>query len=254
MEVEKIGEYCGQRLGLRVMNKLRERAGGFEVDVHDSENLRELADVPYILIANHVKPTLPIFKQSGASPDTFVLERVVAEYTLRQLKVVARCDRGYWAEGRYRKFQQEYENPFMKGLVAGMDLVPVKRIPNEGNRDFVKKAREFIEAGHPLLIYPEGEHFDNFDESTVLKGGFELLARRFKVPVLPAYIQGCDSWQLNSQVSLIFGEAVYPADFGRKQMTLEVHQRMLGLKQLLKNEILMDQMRNRQAVAAVVAD
>lgn len=254
MEIEQFGRFCGENLGVPVMNKLRERAGNFNIDVEGVDNLLEIADGPYILVCNHVKPTVPIFKQSGASPDTFVLERVVYDHTLRELKVVARCDRGRWVEGGYRKFQKEYENPFMKGLITGMDLVPVKRIPTEGNGDFVKKAGEFIRAGNPLLIYPEGEHFEKFDEDSVLKGGFELLARRFGVPVLPAFVSGCDSWKVNSEVALMFGRPLFPDQHKKREMSAELLRRMLQLKQLLLSDLVEAQMQSRKAVSALVID
>ncbi len=255
MEVEKIGEFCGKHIGKTAMNVLRFRAKGFDVDARGTEHLRALGEKPYILVSNHVKPDVPIFKECGASPDSFILERLVAQETERQLKIVARCDKGRWTEGPYgRKFQERVENPFLKGFVGGMDLLPVKRIPGRVNSDFFKSVKKTFGEGNPLLIFPEGEYRDQFDEETLMKSGFAYIAKKFGVPVLPAYIHGCTSWQLNRNVSLIFGEAV--ASDGREMadMIKELKLKMLALKQDLQSPVLDRQLQNRREVYAVVND
>ncbi|HLG25628.1 MAG TPA: lysophospholipid acyltransferase family protein [Candidatus Gracilibacteria bacterium] len=238
MEVAKVGEIFGKHIGKPVMDVLRKQAKDFPLFISGLNNLQALAGEPYVLVSNHVRPDVPLFKQSGASPDVFLLERAVAEETGRQLKIVARSDSGHLREGDYqRRFQQEFEHPFMRGLIGGMDLIPVKRVPGRINLGFVKQVRKAISEGNPLLIFPEGRHSDDFDENTNLKSGFEYVASKFSLRILPAYIQGCNSWRVKENVHLGFGEPIAPWDYDAEEIPEITKRKILALKEQQRNEV-----------------
>lgn len=99
---------------------------------------------------------------------------------------------------------------------------PVNR--GEADRAAITQASDYLKAGEPVGIFPEGTR--NFDGSAEAQGGAAFLALRNGVPIVPVGIAGTDRIKPKGsravhfpKVVISFGEPVLPESFegGRKE-------------------------------------
>lgn len=99
--------------------------------------------------------------------------------------------------GRQRHFnylarKTLFRNRFFGWLIRTLNTVPVDQdgIGIEGIRNIIAR----LEAGHPVLVFPEGERTRD-GSLQPLKAGVALLFKKVKVPVLPIGIVGAyEAW------------------------------------------------------------
>jgi len=112
---------------------------------------------------------------------------------------------------------------------------PVNR--GASDRSALAKASEYLKAGDPVGIFPEGTR--NFEGNVEAQGGAAFLAMRNEVPIVPVGITGTDRIKPPGtrgihfpKVVISFGKAIDPAAFegGRKErveaMTAEIMRRI----------------------------
>jgi len=94
--------------------------------------------------------------------------------------------------GRPREFhflarKTLFSNPLFSWLLRRLNCVPIDQegIGIEGIRNIIAR----LEAGHPVLVFPEGERTHD-GKMQPLKAGIALLFKRVRVPILPAGIVG----------------------------------------------------------------
>jgi 1-acyl-sn-glycerol-3-phosphate acyltransferase len=85
-----------------------------------------------------------------------------------------------------------FRNPLFGGWLRIVNVVPIDQegVGKEGIRDIIKR----IEAGKPVLVFPEGERCEdgNFHP---LRPGILMLIKRVRAPIVPAGIVGAfDAW------------------------------------------------------------
>jgi 1-acyl-sn-glycerol-3-phosphate acyltransferase len=85
-----------------------------------------------------------------------------------------------------------FNNPLFGGLLRTVNSVPIDQ---EGvGKEGIKNILARLEAGHPVLVFPEGERCaDGLIHP--LRPGIALLLKRVRAPIVPAGIAGAfDAW------------------------------------------------------------
>lgn len=96
-----------------------------------------------------------------------------------------------WFHGRRVRtiYKSEFDKvPMATWLFARAGAIPVKR----GTADLkaVRLAERALKRGEDLLIFPEGTRIRTDDQEVEIHGGFALIARLAKAPVVPVGIVG----------------------------------------------------------------
>jgi 1-acyl-sn-glycerol-3-phosphate acyltransferase len=135
-------------------------------DVVGAEHLPKRG--PAIVAANHTSHV-----------DTLLLLTMFPARTLRQVRPAAAAD--YFLKGPLLGW-------FSRTIVG---IVPVARDKVKSGEDVLAPAREALEAGQIIIVFPEGTRGDAGDEMGRLKNGVARLAEAFPdAAVTPVWIQG----------------------------------------------------------------
>jgi 1-acyl-sn-glycerol-3-phosphate acyltransferase len=230
--IEALGTFTGETLGKTLLGYFRSKVEHLRVDVSGIENVRELAGQSYVLVANHTKPKGAILTSSGLAPDALILEKIIHEHTGRQLKVVAKSDKGQWV---IRPLQRIFQQPFGQGLKKAMGFIPVRINPGSYNRDFVEAFETETEAGNPILIFPQGLYWtEDFNDDIEMKDGAAAMALKCHLPIVPSYLQGADSWETGHEVKLLFGKHFETAGLSKQDIGALIKRTILDLKKEAK--------------------
>jgi hypothetical protein len=195
---------------------LRRRATRFDLTVCGGEYLAALEGRPFLITSNHIWPShsplgplarVRFFRQYDHSADSFIFHRAVLERTGRTLHTAARCDRGRWASTPWkRRFQKNIGQPFAREQMGALPgYIAVEQNPGCCQRPFLDSVRGCMVRGEPLLMFPGGIALDRPDLGPELHHGAWHIARRHRVPILPACILGSDSWRPGHPVTVAFG-------------------------------------------------
>ncbi len=143
---------------------------------------------------------------------------------------------------RYMGAERYFEVPGLGWFLRSVGGFPVER--DVTDRAALRLAQGLLEAGEPLVVFPEGTRFSG---PTVepLKEGAAFLACRAGVPIVPVGIGGAErAWPKGgrfirpSKMALVVGEPIYPPerpDGGRVKrsqiaaMTNDLHQELQRL-------------------------
>ncbi|MFB0612831.1 lysophospholipid acyltransferase family protein [Aurantiacibacter poecillastricola] len=113
------------------------------------------------------------------------------------------------------------------GLAARLfGAIPVKR--EEGARalrTMIKDARPFVDAGRPIVIFPEGTRVPH-GERPPLGAGFAALYKLLGLPVVPVAVDSGPlyqrTWKPRGTITMHFGEPI-EAGLPRKEIEARVH-------------------------------
>lgn len=225
------GRLCGYYVTRHGRLYLDRRCAAFPLIVSGAEHLRTALERPCLIVANHVlirAENAPLGRLTQARaltllnqpPDSFILRRVVREETGLPLHVVAKSDRGWWSpRPLVRLLQKRVGQPFGKGLLEGMEFVPVEHNPACFHRTFFQSAAEPVRRGRPILIFPGKLRCDehgcrdsliegDIRDARILPGAAHLV-RKFALPVLPVFIHGSDSWRPDKPTCVVVGPAFH---------------------------------------------
>jgi 1-acyl-sn-glycerol-3-phosphate acyltransferase len=130
-----------------------------------------------------------------------------------------------------------FDIPLFGALIRRYNAYPVER--GRGDVGAIKRTVKMLEAGHAILIFPEGRR--NRDEGREAGGQAELgiafLASLTGTRVLPAYIEGTKHLRLFSSIKVVFGEPFQLGD-GKKasrgdlaKRTDEIMERIFALRE-----------------------
>lgn len=87
-----------------------------------------------------------------------------------------------------------FRNPILGWLISSLHSFPVTQGKASGDRAAIEEAIRRLKAGYVMNLYPEGRRSDDGEIATI-HGGAALVARRAKVPIMPAVIDGAfDAW------------------------------------------------------------
>jgi acyl-[acyl-carrier-protein]-phospholipid O-acyltransferase / long-chain-fatty-acid--[acyl-carrier-protein] ligase len=85
---------------------------------------------------------------------------------------------------RFLTFEEFYRTPFLGWILRYFRTIPVS---SRRAKDALVKAAAALQSGEVVCIFPEGQLTQSGDLQE-LQRGFELIAARAKVPVLPVYL------------------------------------------------------------------
>jgi len=89
---------------------------------------------------------------------------------------------------RFLIAREEYERWWLRWLLRAVGCIPVERTRNP--RAALYAAREALERGEAVALFPHGRIHLDHHPPTPLKRGIVLLARMTGVPILPVRVEG----------------------------------------------------------------
>jgi 1-acyl-sn-glycerol-3-phosphate acyltransferase len=231
MSIEKFGQFLGKTVGKKAFEFLEKKVENFDVQVNGMENLEALRGQAFVLVSNHQRPKKVTAKGSWLSPDAFILSSLSEQATLKKLKIVSKSDNGWWAESDFKKrLQKEVGQPFNTGFSRGTGTIPVQKNPGSFNRDFVKTVDDVIKAGEPILIFPEGQWYEDFSKEHELDSGPAHIAKKYNIKIIPAYIKGADTWDEGQKVQVSFGESFSVDEQTKEEITEKIRNEIEALQ------------------------
>jgi len=121
------------------------------------------------------------------------------------------------------------------------NCIPIKR--NHSDIAAIRECIEKLKSGFGLVLYPEGTRTAN-GKINRLKPGFNLLAKRASVPIIPVVIDGAfESWPRSrrifspGRVFIQYGEPINPQEIAAetdKEFMAELNQRMRKMQAELR--------------------
>jgi|GEM_PF-1440411 len=236
MSIEKFGQFLGKTVGRKGLEYLKNKIDNFDIKVSGSDNLEKIKEEAYLLVANHLKPEEKAAENSGISPDAFVLSKVVEQITGQKIKIAQKSDDGWWADNALQRFyQKNVGQPFGRGFSSGVGNIPIQKNPGSFNREFLKSIDETVENKDPILIFPEGNWYDDFDVSHELKPGAAHIAKKHNLKIVPVYIKGANSWKENLEVQVSIGQYFLPDELNKNQISEKIKEEIGKLQQETKN-------------------
>jgi len=154
---------------------------------------------------------------------------------LDPMVIGAVCDRrmNYLARQSLFRFA-----PF-RWLIRSLDAIPIDR--DGSGLSGLKETLRRLKRGEVVVVFPEGTRSTD-GEIGVLKPGFGTLARRAKVPLLPAAIDGTfEAWPRNrvlplpAAVVVQFGTPIWPPEIAAKddsELVVLVEKRLRAAQRL----------------------
>lgn len=223
MGIENFGQFLGKTIGQKGFEYLKNRVENFDIETKGSKNIEGLKDEVYLLVANHLKPEEKMSQNSGISPDAFVLSKLIHEINGQEIKIVQKSDDGWWANNAiWRFYQKNIGQALGRGFSSGVGNIPISKNPGSFNRDFLESVDETIKKGDPILIFPEGNWYEDFDISHEMQSGAAHIAKKYNLKIVPAYIQGANSWQKNQKVKVSFGEFFSANDLNKDKISEKI--------------------------------
>jgi 1-acyl-sn-glycerol-3-phosphate acyltransferase len=237
MNIEKFGQFLGKTIGQKGVEYLKNKIENFDIKINGANNLEELKKESYLLVANHLKPEEKMAENSGISPDAFVLSKAVEQITGQKIKIAQKSDDGWWADNALQRFyQKNVGQPFGRGFSEGTGNIPIQKNPGSFNREFLKSIDNTIKNGDPILIFPEGNWYDDFDVEHEIKLGAAHIAKKYNLKIVPAYINGANSWKENQEVQVSFGEHFSPEEMDKKQISEKIKEKISQLQAELNDK------------------
>lgn len=208
----KIGRVVGERVFKPCLERYRKKIENFDTSITVNEDLKQFANRPLIIAANHLAPEGRVDQQSGRSPDAFVIAKAFKDLTGRDITIISKSDDGWKGSGPVGAFQEKTDS-FRAGVVEGFGNIPVRKNPGIAfkNRDLIRQAGEVLDKNGCILDFPQGNWYEDFDPEKDTHNGFEILARRSNALVIPTYIRGAHSWDKGQKVDVVFGAHFDPS-------------------------------------------
>jgi 1-acyl-sn-glycerol-3-phosphate acyltransferase len=207
---EQIGSLVGKILIEPGLNLARERTKYFKIQVKGAENVQKLKGKPFLIAANHIKPSNIIARHSQLSPDALIIEQEVFSLIGAKIKLVAKSDNGWWAENIFGRHLQKISQPLTRGASKGAGYIPVYKNPGSSNHNLMSDISNAVADGYSILIFPQGIWFKHFDPSQKFYTGAARMALQDNLPIVPVFINGCDRWWRGTKVNLVFGKVINP--------------------------------------------
>ncbi len=226
-KTEKTGSLIGKKIGRRFIEDKRARAENFDVTVTGEENLEPLKDKSFIVAANHIRHEGPL-GDLILTPDAFILGNIINRNTTHPIQTVVMEDSDMPillnrpVRGLERGFINEQQN-----------LIRVKRDKKKPNIEFVRTVGKAAANGNPILTFPEGNWYKDWDPSHKLENSAALIAQMYHLPIIPTYIRGARNWKPNTHVDVAFGAPIDPKGKTREEVMEEIRQGITQLQQSL---------------------
>ena len=130
-----------------------------------------------------------------------------------------------------------FRNPLFGLLIRSLNAFPVRR--GEIDHHAIRETIRLLEAGHVVLVFPEGTRTSDGSIGRP-RGGLGMIAARAGVPIVPAIVEGAfESWPRQRRfprlrrIAVSVGRPVPPAELAglsHDQVAAVLHQRMIELQ------------------------
>jgi 1-acyl-sn-glycerol-3-phosphate acyltransferase len=228
--LELTGRVVGKAFVEPSLRLARERTKSFQVYLRGVEVLQQFKDRPFLIAANHIKPTNSI----ALSPDAFIIKQIILEETGQKIRTVSSSDISWQATNG---ILQSLSHRFTRGVVKGAGEVPTYRDSNSMNRNLLSEIARVVAKGDSVLIFPQGEWFNDFDPTRKFHNGAARMAIQEDLPIIPLYIHGCNSWQKRTRVELVFGEPIDPMGKSVSEITDLIRERVTNAQMQFKSHL-----------------
>ncbi len=131
----------------------------------------------------------------------------------------------------YMAKSELFKNKLFGAFITAFGAFPVHR--GTGDVGAIKSALAKLNAGHMVLIFPEGRCVRNpaEEKTTRAKPGAVMLAQTAGVPIVPAYISGkIGLWR---KITLKYGEPIYYDEYKGEKLSVAQLQELSD--ELIKN-------------------
>lgn len=231
--VKRIGIRLGESLSW-IADSIRSRVDDFDIKYSGGENIKELKGKPYLLAANHIKPKNILMQAMGLSPDSFVLEKIGGIEGEKKPKIITNVT-GKISKVPILGLLDKIWSPLRESVMEGMGFIPVKtkRAGKRGgfNRNFIKNVRKAKESGEPIIIFPQGHWSKKFNPNLPFETGTATIAKNYDLPIIPAFIEGANSWRAGQKVSVNIGPSIKPEGKTKEEITVEIKNAIILLSE-----------------------
>lgn len=234
-----VGKGLARPLGFVLYRYVNRRIGRCRLDVRGGAHLRARSGAAFILAANHVQVPATGAARCGPSPDTFILERLVRQTNGQIMRTTPlnRIDDNPDLAWLRSPFARDLIDGTRKGIVLGLGHYPFQHGDPASLRSIFRAIEhEIIPAKRFLLIYPQGHWAPDLLPDEVLQDGAAFLSIQFQLPILPAFLRGCDTWDLDGgrkPVIVAFGPAMMPPPKNKRTFNHDITELMADLKAAL---------------------
>jgi 1-acyl-sn-glycerol-3-phosphate acyltransferase len=252
------GHVYGKYALSHILEFYERRCATFALGVSGGENLCAVQQGSYLIVANHVilRPdqhlppqvlrSTPLHRFANdrrlalfnCPADSFVMRRAVREQTRQNLRIVSRGNRGIWSSRPLaRLIQAQITHPFGHGLREGLGHIALDPT-GRNSREFFKSVESHVKDGSPIVIFPGKQAPDDITgvRDILVDGGINPgaahLARRFGIPIVPAYISGAQGWNPGQPAGVAFGPAFDCAGMSKEAICREIVQRVQAVRDL----------------------
>lgn len=199
-----VGRFFGYILFLIIVKPMRFTYNRMECTYHNIEALLPLQDQPFLVVANHIKPKSKFLQGISMPYDGFLLRRMFAIHNI-QTTAFTSYDSFSRATGKISALiKHSIMEPMIKGIVRSIDLIPLNR-RKQDKATLVDLKKRLNKGGVGIGIFPEGTWFDNFDPNRKLQAGMSIFGKRYKLPILPVYVNAYD---LDAPIDIRVGRLV----------------------------------------------
>src|SRR3989344_2733463 len=205
----RVGRFVGERGFKRYVDRRITDVENFDLHVRAHEDLAELCRTnPVIVASNHLIPSGRVEQNFGFSPDVLVIQSAYKELTGVLLNVIGKVDDGRVRETRLGRFIQSKDPEFRKGAgeSMGANIIPLLKNAGSNNQELFQSVSSLLQRNGSVLIFPQGDWFEDFDPERRTYSGMSFFARRSNAIVVPTLITGAHSWEIGRRVDLVFGQ------------------------------------------------
>lgn len=238
--VDKGAETLGRAIAKGGLNFFKEilqrKVKDFRLDCTGGENLTAFEGKPVIIAANHVITRDSKGKKTLPTVDAFVVERAVREQTGRGIRTVAQYDDHRMSPNKSAAYWLKHHvvDRVYKGAMNAMGAIPVNRTPGTFKREFVGEVNRAVMDRQIVLVFPEVRwHEDGapIESTRELEPGAAHIALKYGIPIVPAYLEGCGTWNPKAAVKVRFGQPIDPVGL-KGDMTQKLLQSMQQLQHI----------------------
>ena len=126
--------------------------------------------------------------------------------------------------------EELFHNPFLGWLMRSIGVFPIRR--GAGDREAIRRAIEWLEAGDCMLMFPEGPRGPGDGKMLPFQSGVEMLAKRSGCVVVPVGVAGTQrafpkgGKFRGGRVGVCYGSPMRFEEFGKGEFTAELARRI----------------------------
>ena len=159
---------------------------------YNNSTLSNLRGKSFLVVSNHIKPRSRFLKFVSMPYDAYVLRKMFQDSGVYTTAVTSYDAPTLSSSGPGKWIQTRLKFPMTRGIVESMDLIPLNR-KKQDKKTAEEFRRRIQKKPGGIGMFPEGTWFRGFRANRKFFPGFAIFARRFKLPILPVYLNAYNS-------------------------------------------------------------